>query len=156
MTELNWTELTECLFGGLTGGLVVKNPPAMQETRVQSLDGEDPLEEKMATHSSILAWKVPWPKTLVGHSPKGHKRVRHDLATKQQQHACFTSFFSCFRNRNLLSSQPFLVPCLWGGFVLVPFSPLGMPSSVILFSNWFLLYTAHIPSWSHPWSPIFK
>ena len=38
----------------------VKNPPAMQETWVQSLDWEDPLEEGMATHSSILAWKIPW------------------------------------------------------------------------------------------------
>ena len=37
-----------------------KNPPAMQETWVQSLGQEDPLEEGMATHSSILAWKIPW------------------------------------------------------------------------------------------------
>ena len=39
---------------------VVKNPTALQETRVQSLVGEDPLEEGMATHSSILAWRIPW------------------------------------------------------------------------------------------------
>ena len=39
---------------------MVKNPPAMQETRVQSLGREDPLEKKMATHSSILAWEIPW------------------------------------------------------------------------------------------------
>ena len=38
----------------------VKNPPAMQEMQVQSLGWEDPLEEGMATHSSILAWKIPW------------------------------------------------------------------------------------------------
>ena len=38
----------------------VKNLPAMQETRVQSLGQEDPLEKGMATHSSILAWKIPW------------------------------------------------------------------------------------------------
>jgi len=37
----------------------VKNLPAMQETWVQSLGGEDPLEESMATHSSILAWRIP-------------------------------------------------------------------------------------------------
>ena len=42
------------------GGSVVKNMPAMQETRVQSLDQEDPLEKKMATHSSILVWEIPW------------------------------------------------------------------------------------------------
>ena len=45
------------------GGTVVKNLPAIQETqetRVQSVGQEDPLEEEMATHSSILAWKIPW------------------------------------------------------------------------------------------------
>ena len=39
---------------------IVKNAPAMQETWVQSLDQEDPLEKEMATHSSILAWRIPW------------------------------------------------------------------------------------------------
>ena len=39
---------------------MVKNPPAVQETWVQSLGWEDPLEEGMATHSSILAWRIPW------------------------------------------------------------------------------------------------
>ena len=39
---------------------MVKNLPAKQETQVQSLDREDPLEKEMATHSSILAWKTPW------------------------------------------------------------------------------------------------
>ena len=38
----------------------VKNPPAMQETQVRSLGGEDPLEKEQATHSSILAWEIPW------------------------------------------------------------------------------------------------
>ena len=37
-----------------------KNPPAMQETQVQSLGWEDPLEEEMAIHSNILAWRIPW------------------------------------------------------------------------------------------------
>ena len=47
----------------LTASLVaqmVKNLPAMQETWVQSLDGEDPLKQEMATHSNILAWRIPW------------------------------------------------------------------------------------------------
>ena len=39
---------------------LVKNLPAMEETRVQSLGQEDPLEKKMATHSTLLAWKIPW------------------------------------------------------------------------------------------------
>ena len=41
-------------------GLIVMNLPAVQETRVQSLDREDPLEKEMTTHSSILVWKIPW------------------------------------------------------------------------------------------------
>ena len=50
-------------FGGFPSGSAVKNPPAMQkpqETQVRSLGLEDPLEEGMATHSSILAWRIPW------------------------------------------------------------------------------------------------
>ena len=47
-------------FKGLPGGSVVKNLPAMQDTWVQSLSQEDPLEEEMATHSSILAWEITW------------------------------------------------------------------------------------------------
>ena len=44
---------------GFPDGTVVKKPPAMQETRVQSLGWEDPLEEEMVTHPSILAWEIP-------------------------------------------------------------------------------------------------
>ena len=57
----------------------------MQETRVQSLDWEDPLEKEMATPSSILAWEIPWTEEPGGqYHPWGRKRVRHDLATKQK------------------------------------------------------------------------
>jgi len=45
---------------GFPGGSVVKNPPTMQETWVQSLGQEDPLEQGMATHSSVLDWRIPW------------------------------------------------------------------------------------------------
>ena len=45
---------------GFPGGSVVKNLPPMQEMWVQSLGQEDPLKEEMATHASILAWKLPW------------------------------------------------------------------------------------------------
>ena len=45
---------------GLPGSPVIKNPPAVQETQVRSLGWEDPLEESMATHSSVLAWRIPW------------------------------------------------------------------------------------------------
>ena len=49
----------------------------MQETRVQSLGQEDPLEEEMATCSSILAWKSPWTEELGGLQSMGSQRVRH-------------------------------------------------------------------------------
>ena len=58
----------------------VKNLPAMQENQVWSLGREDPLEKGTVTHSSILAWKVPWKKSLVGYSPWGC-RVQHPWAT---------------------------------------------------------------------------
>ena len=47
---------------GFPSGIMVKSPPAVQETWVQSLDWKDPLEKEMATRSSILAWKIPWTK----------------------------------------------------------------------------------------------
>ena len=55
----------------------VKNLPVTQETqetRFQSLGREDPLEKEMATHSSILAWKIPQTESLVGYSPRGHNK----------------------------------------------------------------------------------
>ena len=68
---------------------VVKNLPAIQETwqepRAQRLGGEDPLEEEMATHSSIFAWEIPWTEEPGRYGPWSHKRVGHDLATRTQQ-----------------------------------------------------------------------
>ena len=63
-------------YGGFRGGSVVKSLPAMQETQVRPLGYEDPLEEGMATHSSILAWRIPWteePGGLCIHG--GHKEL---------------------------------------------------------------------------------
>ena len=56
--------------------------PAVQETWVQSLCREDPLVKEMATHSSILAWEIPWTEEHVGLQSMGLQRVRLDLATK--------------------------------------------------------------------------
>ena len=57
---------------------MVKNPPAVQETQVRSLSREDPLEEEMAPHSSILAWRSPWTEELGGLQSMGSQRVRPD------------------------------------------------------------------------------
>ena len=61
---------------GFLGGSVVRNLPAKQETQVQSLGWEDPLENEMATRFSILAWEIPWTEELVG---------LQSMATKKSQ-----------------------------------------------------------------------
>jgi len=58
--------------------LVVKNLPAMQENWVRFLGWEDPLEKEMATHASILAWRIPWVEEHGGLQSMGLQRVRHD------------------------------------------------------------------------------
>ena len=67
--EVDWATL---------GAQMVKNPPAMQETWVQSLGWEDPLEKGMATHSSILAWRISWTEELGRLQSMGSQRVGHD------------------------------------------------------------------------------
>ena len=57
---------------------MVKSLPAMQETWVQSLDQEVPLEKEMATHSDILAWKIPWTEEPGGPQSMGLQRAGHD------------------------------------------------------------------------------
>ena len=57
---------------------MVKNLPAMQETWFQSLGQEDPLEEGMATHPSILAWRIPWTEEPGGPQSMGSQRVGQD------------------------------------------------------------------------------
>jgi len=63
----------------------------LQETQVRSLGQEDPLEEEMATHSSILAWRIPWTQEPSGLKSMGLQRVRYDLAIK---HAYMIDFSS--------------------------------------------------------------
>ena len=64
---------------------MVKRLSAMRETWVRPLGQEDPLEKEMATHSSTLAWKIPWTEGPGGLQSKGSQRVRHDLVT---EHVC--------------------------------------------------------------------
>ena len=66
---------------GIRASLVaqtVKNPPAMQKTWVRPLSWEDPLEKGTATHSSILAWRIPWTEEPGRLQSMGSQRVRHD------------------------------------------------------------------------------
>ena len=75
LLSIYWNELKKkkkhVLRLRFPGGLVVKNPPTI--AGVQSLGGEDSLEEEMAAHSSILAWKIPCTEEPGGYSPRGHK-----------------------------------------------------------------------------------
>ena len=57
---------------------MVKNLPAMRETQVQSLSWENPLEKGKATHSSVLAWRIPWTEEPDGLQAMGSQRVRHN------------------------------------------------------------------------------
>ena len=66
------------------GGSAVKNLSSRQETWIQSLGWEDPLEKEMATHSSILAWEIPQTEEPGGLQSMWSQRVRHDLMTQQQ------------------------------------------------------------------------
>ena len=66
---------------GFCGGSMVKNPPAMQEmqeTWVQSVDLEDPLEKEMATKASVIPWRIPWTEEPGGLQSIGSQRVRHN------------------------------------------------------------------------------
>ena len=71
-----------CLYLGSPCGSAVKNRLPMQETWVQSLGWDNLLEKEMATHSSILAWEIPWTEEPGGLQSVGSQRVGHDLATK--------------------------------------------------------------------------
>ena len=67
---------------GFSSGSAVKNLPAKQETWVRPLGQEDPLENEMATHFSVLAWEIPWTEEPDRLQSMGSQRVGHDLVTK--------------------------------------------------------------------------
>ena len=82
--QLDWYILLVARLGIIRASLVaqiVKNLPAMQETQVQSLGREDPLEKGMSTHSTILAWRIPWTEDLGRLQPREWKSVGHNWAT---------------------------------------------------------------------------
>ena len=91
---------------------MVKCLPAMRQTRVQSLGWEDPLEKEMATHSSTLAWKIPWteePGRLqsMGLQRVGHTEQLHFHNDVTMQNYFLTSLFIC---KPIQFSNPFLLP----------------------------------------------
>ena len=109
---------------------MVKNLPAVQETWVWALGPEDPLEKGMATHCSILAWRIPWTEKPGGLQSMGSQWVRHEWATITPH-----------------------VSLLWGTFSSSPsnfaFKPLILcaEKTLIHFVFWFLkIFVAYVPS----------
>ena len=99
-------------FLGFPGGSVVKNPPAIQKSRVRSLDWKDPLVKGMATHSSILAWRTPWTEEPGWLQFMGLQRVWHDWATEHAHTHCgVTGGFSAGDGVEFKTS-------VWGGVSL--------------------------------------
>ena len=80
---------------------MVKNLPAVQETQVQSLGREDPLEKGRATHSSVLAWRIPRTEEPGGLQAMGLQRVRHDCVTNTRKDKIHTRFQSLIQNKNV-------------------------------------------------------
>ena len=79
---------------GFPSGSAIKNLPAMQEIQVQSLVWEKPLEKEMATHCSILAWRIPWTEEPDALQSTGSKRVRQDGSDWTHKHKCINCFVS--------------------------------------------------------------
>ena len=75
---LNFNWIVHCLIWASLVAQSVKNLPAMQETWVQSLVWEDPLKKEMATHSSILAWRITWTEEYGGLQSRGLHKFGHD------------------------------------------------------------------------------
>ena len=103
---------------------MIKNLSAMQETLVQSLSGEDPLEREMATHSSILAWRIPWTEEPDRPQSMGSQRVGHKWAT----------------NTHRVRKGPLLSGYLYFDLFITPSSPAVEPHCcsmcAILFGKW--------------------
>ena len=135
---------------GFPGGSVVKNPPALQEMTVQSLGQEDPLEEEMATHSSILTWEIPVDRgAWWGTDHRVAKEKEHNLATKQ--HSCSIKGES--QKSGGVPPFPILVlnvqsTCAWWSLVHPPVSPCASSpcfSCLASVSVWVCLWFLSVP-----------
>ena len=82
MTIILLLQFSLLLYWASLVALLVKNLPAMQETWISTLGPEDPLEKKMATHSSILAWEIPWTEKPGGLQFVGLQRVGHEASLR--------------------------------------------------------------------------
>ena len=83
------------LFWASLVAQLVKNPPAMWETRVRSLRWEEPLEKGKATHSSILAWRIPWTVQSMGWQGVGHDRATCTFTICRVNYHSFSTLRIC-------------------------------------------------------------
>ena len=94
----------------LIGSSICKDPTiqtyAKQETQAQSLHQKDPLEKEMETHSSVLAWSIPWTEEPSGPQSTGSQRVGNKLATKQQQRPNNPNLCKLFREQEKKEHLP--------------------------------------------------
>ena len=98
---------------------MVNHLPAMRETQVWSLGWEDPLEKEMATHSSTLAWKIPWTEEPGRLQPKGLQRVRHNWATSLYTSLIlYTIVFASYFSSPLLPLSRSVSPVVTTSFFL--------------------------------------
>ena len=117
----------------------VKNPPAMQETQemwVRSIGQEDPPEEEMATHSSILAPKIPWTGESDRLQSKGSQRVGHDWATKQASKQANIFKYSCC--------------CSFAQLCTILCDPMDYSTPVFPVLPWVCSKSCPLSWWCHP------
>ena len=129
---------------GFSGGLAIKNPPAMQETWVWSLGRENPLEQVMATHSSILAWRIPWTEVPSGLQSIWSKRVGHNSSDSMCTHT------------RLIEQTFFIYFLFWNLSIRFITNPINSPSLSwpwsrlsLAFSSTSLLILLAYPSTTH-------
>ena len=132
-------------MGGFPGGSVVKKMPTRQKMQLWSLGQEYPLEKEMTTHSSILAWKIPWTEEPGKLWSIGSQRVRHDLVTKHQQQTLWQVQDEGKRSLVVSLKLRFLVNlCFWA----VNCTIASQISPVILWGNMPVLGLPNMESYS--------
>ena len=115
---------------------MVKSLPAMRETRVWFLGWEDPLEKKMAIHSSTLAWKIPWMEEPDRLQSMGSQRVGHDWVTSLSVYSCPLFLITSFSVRSI-PFLSFIVPIFGWNIPLVSliFLKRSLVFPILLFSS---------------------
>ena len=158
------------LYGAFPGGSVVKDLPANAGDMVWPLSQGDPLEEEMATHSSMLAWRIPRTKELDGLQSLGSKRVRHDWAAKQAHMLCCLSpliglmpvspsdlhkMLQYCSRLSVCDTHPFLTPTVraLGGGAFVRWLEMATHSSIFCLENsmdrvWWATVSGAAKSWT--------